>query len=338
MYSRRISFATGLLIAALLCAGCASRAPVSATTAAPIVTPAPTATPAAVPAPPIAVTPVPTATPVPTPFSIVWLSDTQMMAFKRPDALERMGAWIADNRAKESIAQVVQTGDAVEHGANELQWEAFDLCYDAFKDDVPYFAIAGNHEPGVREKDRTLFLSRPYIEAIPDAQKTLGGMAAYTTLVAGGEKILILGAGWGAENDALDWMDGVLTQYADHTAILLFHAFLTPQGRIYDRYLPLYDRLVKQHENVRILLCGHVVGRIHRIDELDDDGDGATDRSVSLQLMNYQDETVRCGQLRLLTFDPLLRTVAITTYSPVTDCYYRDGTHTQDIYVLENAF
>lgn len=260
------------------------------------------------------------------------------MAFKRPDALERMGKWIHDNAEKENIIQVVQTGDAVEHGANPLQWEAFDLCYNSFKDDIPYFAISGNHEPGVREKDRSLFLSRPYVQAIPDEQKTLSGMAAYTTFFAGGEGFLILGAGWGAEEEALDWMDDVLTQYADYTAILLFHSFLTPQGRVYDRFVPLYDRLVARHANVRLLLCGHVVGHVNRIDSFDDDGDGTAERNVSIQLMNYQNLSDRCGQLRLLTFDTQKRTVAITTYSPVTDCYYRDGTHPETVHVMENAF
>ena len=329
----RVAYSLLPLFAALLLAGCARGAvPAATATAAP--THAPAATPVVLAAP----TPTPTATPAPTPFSIVWLSDTQMMAFKRPDALLAMGEWIRENREKENILQVVQTGDAVEHGANELQWEAFDGCYDQFENDIPYFAIAGNHEPGVREKDLSLFLSRPYIRAIPEERKTLSGMAAYTTLTAGGEDFLILGAGWGAETDALDWMDGVLTQYADHTAILLFHSFLTPQGRIFDRYQPLYDRLVRPHANVRMLLCGHVVGRVNRIDAFDDDGDGVAERNVSIQLMNYQDLSDRCGQLRMLTFDTLARTVTITTYSPVTDCYYRDGTHPEERHVMEGAF
>lgn len=337
MYKATFAQATALLLAALSLCGCAlkteSPAPeaatpkaVTAAANAPAKTPAPTPSPA------------PTATPVLSPFSIVWLSDTQLMAFKRPDALAQMGKWIADNRVKENITQVVQTGDAVEHGANPLQWEAFDLCYTQFKNDIPYFAISGNHEPGVREKDPSFFLDRPYVQSIPNERKTLGGMAAYTTFSAGGESFLILGAGWDAELTALDWMDGVLTQYADHTAILLFHSFITPQGRVYNRLLPLYDRLVRAHANVRMVLCGHVVGHHNRIDRFDDDGDGTATRSVSIQLMNYQNLSDRCGQLRLLTFDTIQRTITVTTYSPVTDCYYRDGTHPETVYVMEDAF
>ena len=121
-------------------------------------------------------------------------------------------------------------------------------------------------------------------------------------------------------------------------AILLFHSFITPQGRLFKRMQPVYDALVVPHANVRMVLCGHVVGRRNRIDAFDDDGDGVAERSVSIQLMNYQDESDRCGQLRLLTFDTAARSITITTYSPVTDCQYRDGTHAEIMYTMENAF
>ncbi|HQQ39920.1 MAG TPA: metallophosphoesterase [Clostridia bacterium] len=103
----------------------------------------------------------PTDTPAPTPFSIVWLSDTQSMTYcNYTDALESMGRWIVDEKDERNILYVVQTGDAVENGFSDWQWKNFDVCYDQFKDELPYIAIAGNHETGMKRHSYVGYLSR----------------------------------------------------------------------------------------------------------------------------------------------------------------------------------
>ncbi len=283
-------------------------------------------------------TPLPTVTPAPTPFCVLWLSDTQLMAYKYPSALSAMGEWIAANRMERNIVQAVQTGDAVEHGANNAQWAAVDRCLNAFRSDIPYFAIAGNHELGVREKDYAWFLDRPYIRALPTGQAFEDGKAAYSTFHAGGRDFLVLGAGWNAELAAVDWMNGVLAAHRNHIAILLFHGFMDRQGELTRIGRQLYPAVIEPNPNVRMVLCGHIPGHYSRTDTLDDDGDGAPERKVHIMLFNFQHYTDRCGQLRLLTFDPSAGSVAVETYSPVTDAQYRSYPYREPVYTVEGLF
>lgn len=307
-------------------------APVSATPSPSVATPAPaTAT-----QPPA--TNASDALPSPTPFTLLRLSDTQRMAYSYPSALRKMGGWISENLVRRNIILAVQTGDAVEHGANNTQWAAVDACLSAFQQKIPYFAIAGNHELGVREKNYAWFLERPYIRALPQEQVFEGGKAAYMTFHAGGRDFLLLGAGWDAELAATDWMNEVLFAHPDHVAILLFHGFMDRAGRLTTVGRKLYPAVVANHPNVRMVLCGHIPGHFSRTDLLDDDGDGTPERKVHIMLYNFQHYTDRCGQLRLLTFDPLAGSVSVETYSPVTDVQYRAFPYQEPIYTVDGLF
>lgn len=284
-------------------------------------------------------TPVPTATPEPTPFSIVWLSDTQSITYYNyPHAMEDMGRWIADARVKKNIRYVVQTGDMVDNGFVQRQWDVFDECYNQFKDDIPYFAIAGNHDIGVKLQDYTAYLARPNVSSIPRRNSFERGRAVYATFEAGGTKFLLLGAGWNSEEMSIDWMNQILKEHKDRVAILLFHSYIFMDSSFTSQGQMLFDRVVKLNPNVRLVLSGHVSVSGARFDEIDDDGDGVYDRKVTAMLYNYQDFLDNCGQLRLLTFDPVSRSIHVMTYSPYTGRYYWDDYFKTVEFTLEDAF
>ncbi len=297
----------------------------------PLPTPRPTPSPS----------PTPEPTPEPTPFSIVWLADTQTLSYHRKDyagSLESMGAWIVNEKNARGIQYVVQTGDAVENGFSDWQWESFDRLYSQLENELPFFAIAGNHDIGIRQKSYEGFLARPYVRSLPSDQTFDGGCAASAVFEAGGINFLLLGAGWNAELDAVDWMNDTLRAHPDSVAILLFHGYINPEGGFTVTGKQMFEQVVRQNPNVRLVLCGHIPGSGARIDDLDDDGDGIADRRVHAMIYNFQDYDTDCGQLRLLTFDPLSRDLSVMTYSPYRDRFYRDGYFHEAEFVLENAF
>ena len=323
-------------VAAAFFIGCAAAAEPSATAEAPTeATASPEETPSSTPT----TTPAPTATPVPTPFSIVWLSDTQSITYyDYPHAMEDMGKWIADERENSNILYVVQTGDMVDNGFVQRQWDVFDECYNQFKDDIPYFAIAGNHDLGVKLQDYSAYLARPNVSSIPRRYSFERGRAAYATFEAGGTKFLLLGAGWDSEEMAVDWMNQVLKEHRDYVAILLFHSYINMDSSYTSRGQLMFDQVVKPNPNVRLVLCGHVSVSGARFEDLDDNGDGVTDRRVTAMLYNYQDFMDNCGQLRLLTFDPVARSIHVMTYSPYTKRYFWDDYFKTVEFTLEDAF
>jgi len=278
-------------------------------------------------------------TPIPTPFSVVWLADTQTMSYYNyPDALAKMGRWIADEKDSRNIRYVVQTGDAVDEGWIPKQWKNFDQLYGKFQNILPYFPIAGNHDVGMQWHGYGPYLARPYIRSIPRYNSFDGGKAVFTTFSAGGTDFLLLGVGWESELDAVGWMNDVLNRYPDRVAILLFHGYINVDGTFTKIGQQMFDEVVSKHPNVRLVLCGHVRGTGYRADDLDDTGDGKPDRRVNTMIYNYQHYDQNCGQLRLLTFDPVTRSIKVMTYSPVSDYFFKDDYFKAETFTLEDAF
>lgn len=307
---------------------------VSVSTATPQPTPTPTPTP--VPTP----TPSPSPTPAPTPFSMIWLSDTQTMAYKYPEPLESMGQWIADNIEAENIRYVFQTGDIVENGFAPHHWENFDLCYNQFRDLLPYLPIAGNHDIAINHNDYAAYLKRPFFADFPPEALFENGKALYAEVHDGGLKLLLLGAGWEAELGAVGWMNDVVKAHPDYSVILLFHGYINSRGGYTIVGKQLFEQLVKPNPNIKLVLCGHCGGTSGvRVEEVDDDGDGAADRKAYALMYNYQNEpNWKSGQLRILRFDPVARTLTFTTYSPYTNRLYRDKDFRTESFVLEEIF
>lgn len=282
------------------------------------------------------------ATPLPeeTTFSIAWISDTQNMVFHDfPGALESMGEWIVHYKNAENIKYVVQTGDAVDNGFCEWQWVNYHKLYDQFAGKIPYFVIAGNHELHVKLERWDAYLARPEVSSIPRVNSYERGKAVYATFEACGEKFLLIGAGYGAELESVDWMNSVLKYHRDYTAILLFHGYLKAHGEYLNVGAKLYELVVKPNPNVRLVLCGHCTGNTsYRLEEIDDDGDGTPDRTVNALMHNYQDWAQDCGQLRLLTFDTTTRSLTVKTFSPHTGKTYRDDHFKATEFTLDGAF
>lgn len=283
--------------------------------------------------------PAPTLSPAPTPFSFIWLADTQSMSYyDYPDALASMGCWIAGQIEERNILYVLQTGDAVDEGWVPKQWEHFDQLYNQFKDVLPYFSIAGNHDVGIKWHGYEPYLERPYVRSISPAQSFEKGRAAYATVHAGGFDFLLLGAGWESETDAVGWMNTVLREHPNDVAILLFHGYINADGTFTKIGKQMFEQVVRPNPNVRLVLSGHVRGTGFRFDELDDSGDGIPDRRVNSMIYNYQHYGENCGQLRILTFDPLIRSIEVTTYSPYMDRYYKDDYFKRETFLLEQSF
>ncbi|MEN6561991.1 MAG: metallophosphoesterase [Christensenella sp.] len=261
-----------------------------------------------------------------------------MSYYNYPGALSSMGRWIADQKKSRNIVYVVQTGDAVDEGWIPKQWENFDQLYHGFQDILPYFPIAGNHDVGMQWHGYGPYLARPYVKGFPRGNSFEGGRAVFATFSAGGTDFLLLGAGWESEVESVAWMNDVLRQYPDDTAILLFHGYINADGTFTKVGQQMFDRVVAPNPNVRLVLCGHVRGTGYRSDDLDDTGDGAPDRRVNTMLCNYQHYDQNCGQLRVLTFDPVSRSIEVMTYSPYSDYLFEDDYFKASTFKLEHAF
>ena len=275
-------------------------------------------------------------------FTIVWLSDTQDMSYHGYNhAMQKMGVWIASQKQALNIRYVVQTGDAVENGANPRYWAEFDLMLNEFKDEIPYIGAAGNHEVKKGYQD---YLNRPEIVSIPKENVYKDGEASFQTFEVDECKFIIIGVGSGIEEESTGWVNSVLQSHKDYVAILLYHDYLQTAGRFSKNGKSMFKQVVVTNPNVRLVLCGHVCEGEYsvssRVDSFDDNSDGTMDRNVYQMMYNYQS----CGygnngQLRILSFDTKDRSITVTTYSPITKKYYRDWMNGDEYtFTLKDAF
>jgi len=284
----------------------------------------------------------PQATPIPTPeqFTILWIADTQTIAYRKDNnVFHAMGEWIMENEEPLDIRYIVQTGDLVDNGFQEKQWDSFRVLSDYFYGKIPYLTVAGNHDLGVKRQDYSAFLSQPFITDLPENQKYKGGQAVWAEFQAGGIDFLLIGAGWGADVSSALWINAVLKSHPDHVAILMVHSYITANDVLSYQGDEVHDLIIAKNPNVRLVLSGHIRGSGYLSEEFDDDGDGTMDRTVQAMLYNFQEyPKYSSGQIRILTFDTATRSIHIATYSPYTDRYYNDRHFKAKEFDLENAF
>ena len=283
-------------------------------------------------------TPTPEPTPVPEPFTIVLFPDTQNSVYKEPEAMRARGKWVHDHIESDHIVLVAHVGDLVNNGLKDPEWISFELAYDQFKDDVPFFCVAGNHDLGQGVGSWKGYLKQPCVQAIPDGQQYKDGMAAYLLFEAGGLKWIILGAGYGAELESVDWLNEQLDAYPDREAILVFHRFLSPDVGLTAIAQRIMEEVAAPHDNVCMALCGHFRGTGYERTILTNPETGKT-HAVHTILFNYQNYSVGTAHMRTLLFDPLAHTVTVTTINPMSDKdEWPDEHFGTTRFVIEGAF
>ena len=305
----------------------------------PVQTPVPTLPPTPTPSPTPTPTPTPTPspTPVPTPFGIAWLPDTQTLAYSYPEKLEALGAEIAARREPDRLVAVLHTGDVVDNGYKDWEWENFDLCLNAFKDDLPFYPVAGNHDLGVKLLKYDAYLKQPFLEKLPEGQTYEGGKMYYILLEEGGVELLLLCVGWdsGKTDAERAWIETVFEQFPETPCILLTHGFLKTEGIIFPTSQYLETNIVAPHRTVRMVICGHSRDSGLLKKTYDDDGDGEAERTVTMLMLNRQGKAYA---YRILTVDPLAHSIDVKTYA----IGKREPLEKDDLYPLsftiDNAF
>ena len=295
-----------LIVCALLLLGACAKAPAAKPVPDPTATPAPTAT--AVPTPTATAVPTPTATPAPTPFSLVVLPDTQELVYFRPEEIVALRDWISSHREADNLVGVIHTGDLVDNGFKQWQWDNFYPLLEVFDEDLFFFPVAGNHDVSQEKVNFSGYLKQSFLSAIPEEQRYMGGKCLYRLLPVGEQELLMLGMGWHTwyDRDACAWAKGVMDAHPGTPCLLVVHGFLVSETKVYSQV----ETFIAQNPSIRLVLCGHKRDYYTRTFTYDDDGNGTMDRTVTAMMLNMQTKDYA---FRVLTIDPLTHGIEVQT-------------------------
>lgn len=290
------------------------------------------------PLPTPAQTPVPTAAPEPTPepvkyvardgvYTIAWISDPQHYSEKFPDSYYAMTAFLRDHAEEMKLCYIIHTGDFVNHPDSDAEWAVADAAQKMI-DDIPNGVLAGNHD--VLDPVGYTAFSKYFGEKRYQDDPWYGGSyennrGHYDLITVGETDYLFVYMGFGPDAQAIRWAKDVFDRYPDRVGVLCLHDYFTKQLHLSDDGQKWFDQVVKTCPNLYLVLCGHKYGSYCFPAALDDDGDGAADRTVYQLLFNYQasQHDGGGGYLRLIQIDEQAGTMRHLTYSPQLDDFNR---------------
>ena len=232
----------------------------------------------------------PDTAPVPPPatdtrFSFAVLPDTQQEVLSAGDSRFRNRTnWLVTNRTALDLRFVTHSGDVVnwdtpDHAQYVIAREAMRPLETAR---IPYSLAIGNHDtqatgPGgsARDPARTRELVRDtgvFNQFFTAGQ--FGGVAgrfepgkvdnSFSTYQAGGVQWLVLTLELWPRAQAVTWARSVVAAHPRHNVVVVTHDYLDGNGNIgqgsgYGATSPqyLYDNLIKQYANIRLVFSGH---------------------------------------------------------------------------------
>jgi hypothetical protein len=280
----------------------------------------------------------------PTDFTIVALPDTQFYSESFPEVFAAQTEWIVANKERLNIVFTTQLGDCVQNSnAREEEWQNADAALSRLedpettrlRDGMPYGVAVGNHDNSgnagtlANEGATTPLYNKYFGISRFEGREYYGGHYGinndnhYTLFDAGDVPFIAFHLEYdqtrGPLSEAvLNWVDDLLVEYADRTAMLSAHYLINPNASFSNQGLATYERL-KARPNLVLMLCGHLNEAARRVDTFEG-------HDMHTVLSDYQGGAFGGnGWLRIMTYSFERREFQVQTYSPWLDRFKPPG-------------
>lgn len=254
-------------------------------------------------------------------FTLAVMPDTQYL-FDGPSInaapVEASLRHLLEHGREDNVVFLSHLGDLTENGAKaecDAIGEAFELLD---RRGVGYSVLAGNHD--VRSSTDDQRGSTPYLDTFgPDrfaGRPTFGGASpdGYNTFhvfKAAGREWLVFALDWRLSDKGYAWAKDVLAQHPTKPAVLTTHELLHGDDALSSYGQQLWDKLVKDHDQIFLTLNGHYWPAARAVRE------NSAGNDVHLHLTNYQNRYYGgAAMIRLYHFDLDRNTIDVETLSP----------------------
>lgn len=281
-------------------------------------------------------------------YTIAFIPDIQIATRIYPKQLKPIFTFLSENAEAMNIQYAISLGDLTDTNTTE-EWERVKTQYDRLNGILPYALIRGNHD--ITKNDYALLYDQYFSvpgEYYYDHVAENGGFFddtttqnTYLTFCVGEVKYVILNLDFGASDEVLAWASDVLTEYADHRALIVTHGYLASNGErlaAEDSGAPsryeaqwndaddMWDKLIRKHENVDLVACGHI-GVDHIICSTDTGDNGNTVYQMLSDTQYVDRKILGAGIVTLMHFTEDGRYARVEHYSTVLEKYFRESNY-----------
>ncbi|MGW1613362.1 LamG-like jellyroll fold domain-containing protein [Streptomyces sp. NPDC002285] len=254
-------------------------------------------------------------------FTLAVMPDTQYL-FDGPSInaapVEASLRYLLEHGREENIVFLSHLGDLTENGAKDecaAIGKAFELLD---RRGVGYSVLAGNHDVKSSTDDQRG--PTPYLDTFGPqrfkGKRTFGGASsdgynAYHLFRAAGREWMVLALDWRLSAKGYAWAKDALARHPKTPVVLTTHELVVQDDALSSYGQQLWDRLVKDHDQIFLTLNGHYwpAGRVTR--------KNAAGNDVHLHLTNYQNRYFGgAAMIRLYRFDLDRNVIDVETVSP----------------------
>ena len=278
------------------------------------------------------------------PFSVVLIPDTQNYSEKYPYIYIQQTTWIKDQAEEDNIKFAIHLGDIVQTAKNENEWKVADTAHKVLDGAVPYSVVPGNHDLDYRDGalSRETSLYNTYFPPSRFAGESWYGghmgednACNYCFFEEGGLKFMVISFAFAPSDEMIAWASEIVKQHPDHRVIVATHYYMRTNGRGNDGSTygldgadgeMLWNKFIRTHENIFMVVSGHVLGAYHQISIND------ARKPVIEILSDYQGEANGGdGWLQAMRFLPDANRIDVVAYSPKLETFNKEPAHTYSL-------
>jgi len=306
-------------------------------------------------------------------YSFALVGDTQIVskndALNGTNDLADMYQYIIDKKDDYKIAQVIGLGDIVDTYADgaqkENEWNVATSAISKLDGILPYTLASGNHDvnwnfnyrvasglPNYLNQSQVISKYGKVESGVTDSEEPSAANTAHEFTVNGVDYLIVtIEYAAHSTSGVMDWANNIIKNHPHHNVIITTHAYLSDNGEILDgtnngspsSYSGcadhndgdyFWDNLVSKHENISMVLCGHVgTENIVKSTKIGDNGNTVTQIMVNTQDLDA--DIGSTGTVAFLYFSEDGKNVQVRQYSTVRNRYL--GSNSQTSFTVDTA-
>ena len=276
-------------------------------------------------------------------YSFAVLGDPQWMTKDYRDKLDTTFQWIQDNVEEKKMQHLFMVGDLT-HTNTDEEWTVITDHINALDGKLPYTVVRGNHDNKGNFRQAFSYYEHNREQTHQAHNGTM--LNSYQCFEVNGIPYMSMALDYSVTDEALEWANQEIAAHPDHNVIITTHSYLSANGDLStskdktqtNSGQDIWDKLVRKHENIVMVLCGHVTsGNENAINQAKGDhGNTVTQLMINAQSVDH--ELGGVGIVTMFYFSEDGKTMQVENYSTDRKAFFlKRNQYTLELDLVDNG-